>query len=226
MASNSLSSFATALDEVADLGRADPTAVGTPPVQPELTRVVGRASVVLLSSHFERYVYSINEEAARILNSTGVLGDVLPESVRLLHSRPSIDAMVETGWDRRTTKLQAFVQTEGWLWGEHRAGALDHERLLLWMKAPSPWNLVRYYRYWGITDIFSAITRAPHTRTDLWLKIDELVRKRNNIAHGDATTEATRSDVRVYRASAMRFCERADRQLARALRPVIGGPPW
>ena len=104
---------------------------------------------------------------------------------------------------------------------------LDHERLLTWMKAPTPKNLVRYYRYWGIGDIFDDITRTSHTRTELWLRLDELVRKRNNIAHGDATTEATPTDLRSYTRSALRFCERADRQMARALRRLVPAtPPW
>jgi len=227
MASRPLAAFGQAVKEVRDLQRADPTPVGATPIQPETTRVVGRASVVLLSSHFERYVYSVNEEAATHINASGVLGSRLPEVVRLLHSRPTVDGLLETGWERRTQQLEAFVQAEGWLWTAGMAGALDHKRLLLWMKAPTPANLVRYYRCWGIENIFDAITRAAHTRKDLWLKIDELVRKRNNIAHGDPTTEATHADVRSYRDSALRFCERADKHLASALAPLTGGArPW
>lgn len=97
----------------------------------------------------------------------------------------------------------------------------------MWMKAPSPKNLVRYYRYWGIDDIFESITRTVNTRTELRLRLDELVRKRNNIAHGDATVEATPTDVRSYQTSALRFCERADRQLGKALKRLVAtAPPW
>lgn len=227
MASVALDAFVQARVEVAELARADRTFPGRPPIDPDITRVVGRASVVLLSSHFERYIYAVNEEATSVVNATGPPGPTLPERLRLLHSRSSVEDMVETSWEHRGNKLRAFVKDEAWLWGAHSSGPLDHERLLTWMKAPTPKSLVRYYRYWQIEDIFAAVTRAAHTNTELQLRIEELVRKRNNIAHGDSTTEATRADIRAYRETTLRFCERSDRILARALARMLGGTtPW
>ncbi len=223
MASGSLEAFVQAVQEVSDLQQADPTLPGGPPIDSTRTRVVGRACVVLLSSHFERYIYSINEEATSLLNSGGMSGMLLPEPLRLLHSRESIDSMIESAWKNRGDKLRTFVQDEAWLWSAHPPGILDHGRLLAWMKAPTPKNLIRYYRYWNIKDIFRAVTRAVHTRTDLRLTLDELVQKRNNIAHGDPSTEATRGDVESYRDATLRFCERSDKQLARALRRIAPG---
>lgn len=227
MASESLNAFVEAVQEVADLQQADPMPSGGPPLDPMTTRVIGRACVVLLSSHFERYIYSVNEEATDVLNLNGISGLFLPESLRLLHSRTSVDAMLESGWERRGDQLRNFVQDEAWLWGAHPPRLLDHERLLVWMKAPTPKNLVRYYRMWNIQDIFKSVTRAVHTRTDLRLKLEELVRKRNNIAHGDPSTEATRGDIVSYRDATLRFCERSDRRLAHALSRISTGPvPW
>ncbi|HST32052.1 MAG TPA: HEPN domain-containing protein [Solirubrobacteraceae bacterium] len=227
MASDSLEAFYHAVDEVEDLQRADRTPVGGTSSDPTLTRVVGRASVVLLSSHFERYLYGVNEEATDALNGWVVAGTALPMRLRLLHSRSSIDGMVETAWERRGDHLERFIQNEAWLWGGEARGALDHERLLRWMKSPTPQNVVRFYKFWGIKDIFSAVTRAVHTRTEMRLRLDELVRKRNNIAHGDPSTEATASDVASYRAATLRFCERADSQLGRAVGRIAGNQtPW
>jgi RiboL-PSP-HEPN len=227
MASGSLDAFVQAVDEITELQRADPTPQGKPPNEPATTRVIGRASVALLSSHFERYIYAVNEEATGVINAVTVAGASLPELLKLLHSRTSVDAMLKTDWEHRAEQLRTFIESEAWLWSKQQVGMLNHEQLLTWMKAPTPKNLVRYYRYWDIEDIFSAVTRAVHTRTDLWLKIEELVRKRNNIAHGDLTTEATSADIRSYRDAALRFCERSDRQLARALGRILACPaPW
>jgi RiboL-PSP-HEPN len=227
VSSDALDAFVEALEEVRDLERADPTPPGEPPVDPEVTRVVGRASVVLLSSHLERYIRAVNQEAATVVNSVGPRGTRLPTKLRLLHSRTSMDSMLVTEWERRETQLQAFIESDGWLWNESLSGPLTHDWLLSWMKAPTPKNLVRYYRYWGINNIFSAITRAVHTRTELWLKLEELVGKRNNIAHGDPSTEATAADIDSYRMAARRFCERSDKQLARALKRILACPlPW
>jgi hypothetical protein len=227
MASAAFRAFQHAVGEINDLERADPTPLGQQPADPTIARVVGRATVVLLSSHFERYLYAVNEEATRHLATFVTRGDEVPEMLRLLHARPALEALLETSWEKRGAKLCDFITTDGWLWTTAPPSGLAHGRLLLWMKTPTPANLVRYYRYWGIDDIFGAITRTVHTRTELWLRLDELVRKRNNIAHGDPTTEATQTDLKSYKHCALRFCERADRQMARALgRLVASGRPW
>jgi hypothetical protein len=227
MASRSLDAFVRAVGEIAELQRADPTPRGRPRSDPATTRVIGRASVALLSSHFERYIYAVNEEAIGVINAVTVVGADLPELLKLSHSRTSVDAMLKTDWEHRGERLRAFIESEAWLWSKQEVGTLNHEQLLTWMKAPTPKSLVRYYRYWEIEDIFSAVTRAAHTRTDLWLRIEGLIRKRNHIAHGDLAMEATAADIRSYRDAALCFCERSDRQLARALGRLLACPvPW
>jgi hypothetical protein len=227
MASDALNAFVPALEEIDELLRADNTPVGGSPTDPAITKVVGRASVVLLSSHFERYFYAINEEAAAYLNAAGVCGRLLPEALRLVHSAGGVDAMVETQWQNRAEQLREFVKSDGWLWTSELDGRLEHKRLLEWMNAPTPKNLVRYYKYWNISDVFGAVTRTNHTRKDLYVKLQELVDKRNNIAHGDRNTEATRGDIRGYEAAARKFCVRADRLLSKKLARMCGvSPPW
>jgi RiboL-PSP-HEPN len=222
MASASLLAFRKGILEVDQLQHADPTPLGTPPTKPEITRVIGRASVVLLSSHFERYIYAINEEATQLLNDEEVAGDLLPETVRLLHSSEPIDVLLGTSWERRAEQLAEFIEREGWLWRSGSKGVLDHNRLIVWMKAPSPRYLVRYFRCWGIENIFFAIARTPHTRSELQLRIEELVQKRNNIAHGDLSIEATHTDVALYREVTTTFSERADRILGKSIGKLVG----
>src|SRR5690348_15162801 len=123
MPSQALEGFRQALVEVKDLAAAY-GAQGSIPKNPALARVVGRASVVLLSSHFERYIYKVNEEAAAAINSGAVDGPDLPETMRLLHSRPAIEEMLESDWVHRQQQLAAFVETDAWLWQE-RGGALS-----------------------------------------------------------------------------------------------------
>jgi RiboL-PSP-HEPN len=219
MASDALNALLLALKEVDLLQRINPTPTGAAPDQPEITRAVGRASVVLLSSHLERYIRNINEEAVSVVNATAILGSQLPQPLRLLHSKSIVEDLAATTWDNETraTKLALLAQSETWLWLPSETGSLDHSRLLAWMKAPKSEQIQRYFRYWEIDDIFGRITYKPHTRSHLWLKIDELVEKRNNIAHGDLSTEATQADVRTYSKVVETFCVRSDRQLGRRL---------
>jgi hypothetical protein len=228
MPSVALQQFLAALDEVRHLGNAShPTLARDAPESLSLARAVGRGQIVLLSSHFERYFYAVNEELVAFMNARQLNGHRLPVTIRLLHSAVPVDDLGRTGWEHRLEKLETFVAEDSWLWSQNTRGILLHERLLIWMKAPKPESLVRYYRYWGIDDIFTAATRTQNTRSALWLSLRGLVELRNNIAHGDFAAQATQADVKRYAARVRQFCERADRILATQIRRAFAVPsPW
>lgn len=163
--SQALQSFLMALDEVAFLEAASPTQAGGAPRKPQITRAVGRAGIVLLTSHFERYVYAINEEAVMFLNSRSVSEKKISNSMKLLHSKRPIDDIASMQWDRREEKMRELMLSDGWLWNNTLTGVVDPDRLLEWMRSPKPKNLIRYYRYWGIENIFEEITRKQSTKT-------------------------------------------------------------
>ena len=72
---------------------------------------------MLLSSHFERYIFSLNEELVTFLNQHNVSGEKLPEKLRLQHSMTPVEELAKTGWQNRSQKLGTFVASEGWLAG-------------------------------------------------------------------------------------------------------------
>jgi hypothetical protein len=229
MGSDALTHLQEAVEEVDRLQEADPTPTGAIPLRPDVTRAINRASIVLLSSHLERYIHNVNEQAIEQINLAQLPGGRLPQPLRLLHSHRAVLELAETAWEgqARASKLADFARSEVWLWTDSGQGVLDHRRLLTWMTAPKPDQIVRYYRYWLIDDIFTMITRKPHTRSYFWLKISELVDKRNNIAHGDIATDATRQDVRQYAATVREFCRRADSALSRQISRLLDiDNPW
>jgi hypothetical protein len=227
MPSGAYQALEEGLAEVAHLLRADPTPRGKLSADVGLTRAVTRACVVILCSHFERYLRAVNEEAVGLVNQSGVQGQSLPEGLRLQHSRVGIRRLAATEWTKRGAGLRDFAWSDAWLWCIAEKGQLDHASVLDWMKSPMPRNVRRLYQLWGVDDIFRSITRRTNTRRQLFLKMRELVEKRNNIAHGDIATEATANEIREYQATVAVFCERADRLLGRKLGGPLGvGCPW
>lgn len=119
------------MSEVADLGRASHPTLGPRATESlKLARAVGRGQIVLLSAHFERYIYSLNEELVTFLNTHKISGDKLSEEIRLQHSMIPIDDLAKVGWKNRSQNLQIFVSNEAWLWSKDATGFIYHERLL------------------------------------------------------------------------------------------------
>lgn len=229
MPSSALHSLQLALQEVGALQRANPSPSATAPFRrPDVTRAIGRAQVVLLSSHFERYIYEINEEAVEFLLHAKIQVGRIPLELRLLHSRQSTDRLVDMSWERREEALRDFSASEAKLWDDANAlEVFDHARLMEWMKAPTSDRVQRYFRQWGIPDIFTSITRTQSNRGDLWLRINDLVDKRNNIAHGDLTVQATHLDISRYLGTVRKFTSRCDRRFARTLAKLANtAAPW
>jgi hypothetical protein len=228
LASLSLTALVAALSEISTLESANPSPTGKAPKNSALTKAIGRAAIVLLTSHFERYLYAINEEAIQAVVNSRADADRLPLEIRLLHSRPPIDSLAQQQWKARGPGLEQMIRDESSLWSKGVVPTvLVSDRLLDWMKSPKSKDILRYYRQWGIEDIFSSITRTAASRSSLWLRITSLVDKRNSIAHGDAATDATQSDVRIYKAAVAVFAGRADRVLSRRLSVLFTfPPPW
>lgn len=230
MTSNALAALEAGLAEISALQRSNPRpSEGGGLRRPDVVRALGRAEVVLLSSHLERYIYALIEESVTYIEQMAVPAERLTDEFRLVHARTAIEDIASIGWDRRGERLREYSRLEAGLWIDAQAvTSLDASRLLGWMRAPTCKAIVRVFRMWGIPDIFSAITRGQINRQRLWLRISELVDKRNNIAHGDLTVEARYLDVAQYASTVKLFCRRVDKRMARQLRSLAGAAsvPW
>lgn len=191
-------------------------------------RAHGRASVVLLSGHYERYIRALNEEALLWLNSQSVRSDQVPEIIRLRHSKSSIENLVASSWENRKKGLTAFALHDSLLWKDSSTSPLlDHAKVLS-MKSPQSDEVRKFFVMYGIDDIFSKVTRQQHRRSFLWFKLQEMVEKRNNIAHGDFTTEALPSEISSYLLAVSLFCESADKIFSNKLKKLANSAirPW
>lgn len=187
-----------------------------------------RACVVLLCSHFERYIYGANEEATDYLNASGVPSERLPERLRLLQTRQVVDDLALQQWDSRASKLGDFSTRHSPMWQPgHPVLHLDAAATLAPMKSPKVKDVVRYFQALGIPHIFDEITRTEHHRRRLTRSLQALVDSRNGIAHGDATVQPLSAEVSEYSVAVRDFGTRVDRVLSRALGRLSGASaPW
>jgi len=229
MSSKALDDLKKGVDEVKYLRRLSPLkdAIATG-VKASTARAHGRACVVLLNSHYERYLRAVNEEALNWLIGSSIKSEELPEIIRLMHSRAAIDRISETNWDKRGEMLVEFADIDAKLWSKSTVlPSLESSKILI-MKAPHSREVKRFYAMYGIIDIFSKATRRPDRRSHLWLKLQEMVDKRNNIAHGDFTTEALPSEISSYLDAVLKFCSSSDKIFAKQLKTIAKSAtlPW
>lgn len=187
-----------------------------------------RACVVLLSSHYERFIYTLNEEAVGHVNQTRPKSTDVPLSIRLSACRSSIDQIAQTHWQRRGDGLTDFASSYAQLWdASATVSTISADTLLEYMKSPKNRDVVRFFSLYGVDNIFAKVTRTDSGRGRLWRSLDGLVDARNGIAHGDMTVQPVGSDITSYLDAVVTFCTRADRVLARRLQELFGGPlPW
>jgi len=102
MPSQALLAFDNALGEVRDLGRVARPSLSERTDSLRIARAVGRAQVVLLSSHFERYFYAVNEEAVDFVNAKHISATVL--SSRLNFFILGIQSMISRQWIGRAER--------------------------------------------------------------------------------------------------------------------------
>lgn len=225
--SDSLIRLDSGLTEVRALLAANP-APGPSFPRLDVIRAIGRSAVVLTVSHLEAYLHNLTEEAVLFLAESCESGIDVPLRLRLRHSARPLEDAAKKGWEHRETILIQLFDIERALWtsGVSMAQPLDHERLLGALKTPRSKPLIRYFRDWGIDDIFTEITRKPTTRKEMYLRIDELGEKRNLIAHGDLNAQATAGDVKRYVEAVSAFCRRVDRVMSRRLERICGDRPW
>src|ERR1700722_15599003 len=94
MPSNALVALLVGLAEIESLQRPNPSPQqGSGLRRPQIVRAIGRSEIVLLSSHFERYIRAVNEEAVDRVCNSAAFSDDLTERLKLEHSRHVIDTI-------------------------------------------------------------------------------------------------------------------------------------
>jgi len=119
MPSTALQELELGLQEVLALRQHPPRLSGSTRSKPAVLRATiahRRACVVLLCSHFERYLYALNDLVVDYLNQCTLPSTSIPIKIRLLQARRPIDEMSQRQWDHRENELIHFVAEHASMW--------------------------------------------------------------------------------------------------------------
>lgn len=224
--------FLDRLREVAQLWRADPSspyylaASGTAP-NLRLSSALGRSSVLLTCGHLQGYVESVVQEFLERIDDVGVVAGQLPSTlrgelcVRYPYAAPNA---------KRFAKAEEVHRSYLPLWMDDAPippGTLRTDSLVDSVWNPWPHKVVELL---GRIDIDLSDRVASAQGAQYWLDlctyVNELIEKRNGIAHGDENVSVTPDDARRYMQWSTRLARACEVALADALEPLVGQPRW
>ena len=221
----SLESFESGLSEVRLLldipGKSD-----TSPAQANALR---RAAVVLLVSHFESYLKSIAEEFIDQIGDGRLESRRIPLGIRELHTLPRLSAIMETNDSIQRGALLKNLSNTMALWNESAKpsrGTLKPELLSRQVTSANAESIDKLFALMGHTSNVCDGDIDIHGTGDnmiesssIRLGLKDVVKCRNDIAHGDIDRQPTKEDSDRY----LRFlCSLASRLQRKA--DALTGP--
>lgn len=228
MTSQSFQDLSARLAEVASLSQADP-ARSADFSRTQFSGAVNRASIVLLSAHLEGYLEDVVVEAMDSLVQHSALVENIPRLLRALHVEDHI-ATMEPVKDRkaRAVRIEKLFKAEAswWVHGAVvQATMLRQQTVCSEMSNPGAREVKQFLELVGVDlDAYLRSTGAD----DLLRQLNGLVGRRNAIAHGEVSAQATYSDVDAYMTLVEGLCSEIDSAIASSVQAIcnIAVLPW
>jgi len=176
-------------------------------LQSEQDNAVRRASVVLLVSHFESYLKSTAEEFIDALSTGQLEAGRIPVGIRELHTMPKIEEIASTGDSVQRHVLLKKLSTISQLWtdaSKPARGTLDARLFGRQVTSARPDKIDSLFTLMGSTyrvcdgDIDIPNGDGDMTTSNIRLSLNDVVKCRNDIAHGDSSRKPTATDVARY----------------------------
>lgn len=229
MSSQAFIELGARLDEARLLTNQDPARAGDTS-KPKLTNAINRGALVLTCSHLEGYLEDVAVEALDFLVFEKTPVEQLPLLLRALHTDKHLRDL-EPMRDRnaRAGKIERLFRDEGPLWQQGmklKARMLQSEVVTEQMSNPGSKEIEQFLELIGVPHLFG--TLESQGLTHLKQHTNELVGKRNAIAHGEVSATATSADVDRYIRTVEDLAKEIDSLVALAVQRICqrSSTPW
>lgn len=217
--------------EVIELLRASPNDVNqlASPVHRQLANALHRGSVVLLSSHLERYIETLVVESIDAINLARLPATSLPESLLLKSIEPALSTAHEaTKRSKKASLLKELAGDYTWFWDDVTPCKLSSAALVDDFSNPLPTRINRLFLVFNIDNVVGkavGLSKDPG-RAIVEAKVRELVEKRNSVAHTGMTFDVTRQDVIMYFRCTYRLVRGIDIVVGNSIQSLTRTWPW
>jgi hypothetical protein len=228
MTSTALADLEVRLNEVRLLAQMDPRRREVNSKAP-VSNAVNRACLVLLCAHLEGFLEDLVVEALDTMAQLRTPVAQLPMALRALHVEEHL-RRIEPLKDRnaRAPHIERMFQIEASLWERGACLTVSMLRPKTVCAEMSNPGSKQVRRFLSILDVDISQFLRDEGATDLLGRIDGLVSRRNAIAHGDLSTNATFIDVDLYIELVRRIADAAEAATASTVQRICGlnQLPW
>lgn len=192
----------------------------------EMGASVRRSAVVLLVSHFEGFLKSMSEEMLDSFNDGSIETRRIPKGVRELHIVPHLTEIVSCNDERQKFVLLAKLTKISSLWNDDAKpsrGTLKAAVVSRTVHNADSDCIERLFEMFGISDVCSGEIDVRDEQSDseeshnIRARLQDLVKCRNDIAHGDIDRKPTGDDVKRYLIFLENYARRLDRKSKQAV---------
>ncbi|MGO1629168.1 MAG: MAE_28990/MAE_18760 family HEPN-like nuclease [Microbacterium sp.] len=192
-----------------------------------------RAAVVLLVSHFESFLKSIAEEFVDAVGTGEVTSVRLPSGLRETHTIPRLEEIVLSQDSTQRASLLRKLGDVTALWNDTAKpsrGTLKPRIFARLVTSASPNVIDALFQRMGAQehacdgDLDIAIEDEVDT-VNISVRVNEIVKCRNDIAHGDTERKPTPEDVARYTRFLSSFAGRLQRKATKLTTAVVGDQP-
>lgn len=230
MASQAFSDLSERLKDIDQVMAAHSAKAGGKAGRKYEVEALNRAGVVLLTAHLEGFVEDLADEAIALLHKNSVRMIDLPERLRAAQLESSIMQPIQQNDFRKANervRLIAPVMAKLWNPGAVAdkssvvAGVVTRQ-----MGNPGTKEIDNLFWYFDIDNIMTDISWKKAGANQVGKNINELVGKRNAIAHGTTKVKILKSDVERYIKYVKGVAKAIDEKMAVKLTEILKRPPW
>ncbi len=193
------------------------------PPKTERENAVHRACVVLLVSHFESYLKAIAETFSDEISDGNLESRQIPKGIRELHTLPKLREIIESNSEPQRAILLKKLQPLMVLWNDAAKpsrGSLSSSVLARVVTNANSQTIDKLFNLMGNTgcvcdgDLDVPDADGETAPVNIRLSLEDVVKCRNDIAHGDQSRRPTAGDVARYLGFLTAMAKRLDRKAA------------
>jgi len=210
-----------------NLCETDETVLLTDPIKRQRDTTLCRAAIVLLCSHMEHFFEETIKNVLEFHELNGTTIGALPMRLRVEQYAFLVKGIEAFHPEKRMENIMAAWQSKisrdddvcskGLLIATPHVGNFSN---------PGSEDVSKLYESIGVGNVWSLVNKGPHDQ-DLKARLDGLVARRNQIAHGEFNSIATRTDIEEYQGDMRDLSHQIDELIANHLKKIVSvNVPW